>query len=293
MIIGVTGATGFIGRALLRHAHQRGHEVVAFTRHPERPVDGAIETRRFALDRPPDLKGCEAVVHLAGEPIAGLWTSGRRRRIVESRVQGTRRITEAIDSMAEKPEVFVSGSAVGFYGDGGEAELTESAPAGRGFLAETTTQWEREAIPAKAGRVVLLRTGIVLGRRGGALMAMLPPFRLGLGAILGNGQQWVPWIHLEDHVRLLLFALEDMNISGPLNATAPWPVRQADFAKTLGRVLHRPVFLHAPAFALRLAMRGLAEELLESKRVLPAAATEHGFGFKFPELEPALRDLVA
>jgi uncharacterized protein (TIGR01777 family) len=181
---------------------------------------------------------------------------------------------------------------VGFYGDGGESELRESAPVGSGFLAETTAAWECEAGQAQAGRVVLLRTAIVLGRGGGALQAMLPPFRLGLGAIMGSGRQWMPWIHLEDQARLILFALEDMNVRGPLNATAPWPVRQSDFAKTLGRVLRRPVFLHAPAFVLRLILRGLAEEMLESKRAVPAAAAEHGFGFKYPELEPALRDLV-
>jgi len=292
MIIGVTGATGFIGRAVLRHAHERGHEVIAFTRKPDRAVDRAMETRFFSTDAPPNLSGCEAVVHLAGEPIAGLWTPAKRRRIMESRVQGTRRVAEAIAAMQNKPEVLVSASAVGFYADGGESELTESAREGRGFLAETTARWEHEAAQANTARVGRLRTSIVLGRRGGALGAMLPAFRAGLGAIMGSGRQWMPWIHLEDHARLVLFAIEDMSVSGPLNAAAPWPIRQAGFAKELGRTLHRPVFLHAPAFALRLILRGLADELLESKRVLPAAATEHGFGFKFPELEPALCDLI-
>jgi uncharacterized protein (TIGR01777 family) len=186
----------------------------------------------------------------------------------------------------------VSASAVGLYGDGGESELTEAAPVGSGFLAETTAAWEKEASQAECSRVVLLRTSIVFGARGGALKAMLPAVRAGCGAVFGSGRQWMPWIHLEDHVRLLLFAIEDMNVAGAINAASPWPVRQAEFAQTLARVVRRPLFLRVPAFALRLALRGLAEELLESKRVVPAAATEFGFGFKHPELEPALRDIL-
>jgi uncharacterized protein (TIGR01777 family) len=292
MVIGITGATGFVGRAVMRVAHDRGHEVIAFTRTPGRGVNRAIETRCFSIDSAPDLSGCDSVLHLAGEPIAGLWTWKKRRRILESRVQGTRRIAEAIAAMSKKPEVLVNASAVGLYGDGGEAELTESAPPGNGFLAETTAQWEGEAVKAEIERVVLLRTAIVLGRGSGALEAMLPPFRMGLGTVFGNGRQWMPWIHLEDHARLCLFAIEDMSVRGPLNASAPWPVRQRDFAKALAAALHRPLFVRVPAFALRLVLRGLAAELLESKRVVPAAPMEFGFGFRFAEIEPALRDLL-
>jgi uncharacterized protein (TIGR01777 family) len=292
MVIGLTGATGLIGRSVLRLAHERGHEVVAFTRDLNRAVRGAIETRSFSTDSKPDLTGCEAVVHLAGEPIAGLWTRGKRRRIVQSRVEGTRRVVEAIQGMASKPEVFLSGSAVGFYGDFGEAEITENSPRGAGFLPDTVAAWEAEATKCNDVRTVLLRTAVVLGRKGGALAAMLPAFRLGFGAIMGPGSQWMPWIHLEDEARLILFAIENMDVAGPLNAAAPWPVRQRDFARALGRSIRRPVFLRVPAFALRLVLRGLADELLESKRVLPAAALDYGYGFKYPELEPALRDLL-
>jgi uncharacterized protein (TIGR01777 family) len=290
MIIGLTGATGFVGWAVRRYAHQRGHEIIAFTRTPEQVVDRTIETREFRLDVPPDFRGCEAVIHLAGEPILGLWTRAKRRAIVESRVRGTRRVAEGIAALAEKPEVLLSASAIGFYGDGGEAELTEKSPLGRGFLAETTDNWEHEAEQAPA-RVITLRIGIVLGREAGALKLMAPIFRAGLGGVLGGGRQWMSWIHYEDLARLILFAVEDLNVRGPVNATAPWPVRHAEFVRTLARVLKRPAFFRVPAFAVEFALRGLAAELLDSKRVLPAAAVAAGFGFKFPELDSALRDV--
>ena len=289
MNIGLTGASGFIGRRFIDVALRRGHEVVAFSRSPEREIPGC-EMRRFTLDAAPDLRGCDAIVHLAGESVVGLWTAAKKQRIVESRRLGTRRIVEAIAAMAAKPEVFLCGSAIGFYGDRGEEELTETAPPGRGFLAETTRAWEAEATKVGDVRTVLLRTSIVLGD-GGALRFMAPAFRLGLGGPLGGGRQWMSWIHLDDWVTLALFAIENLDVSGPLNATAPWPVRNADFTKTLASTLHRPAFLRVPAFALRAVLGGFSAELLDSKRVLPAAATEHGFGFKFPELGPALKDL--
>ncbi len=291
MNIGITGASGFIGKAIIDLALRRGHEVTAFTRDPARTIPGCT-MRGFALDRVPDLSGCDAIIHLAGEPILGLWTPAKKRRIVESRVQGTRRIVEAINASATKPEVLVCGSAIGFYGDAGERELTEQAPAGRGFLAETVSAWEAEALKAEDVRTVLLRTALVLGKGSGALGVMAPLFRAALGGPLGDGQQWVSWIHLEDEVRLALFAVENLDIHGPLNAAAPWPVRNADFTQILAHTLHRPALLRAPAFALRL-LGDLSHELLDSKRVLPAAALEHGYGFRFSDLEPALKDLLA
>jgi uncharacterized protein (TIGR01777 family) len=290
MNIALTGASGFLGRRFIDAALRRGHEIVAFTRSPERAIPGC-EMRRFDLTMPPDLRGCEAVLHLAGESVVGLWTAAKKRRIVESRVEGTRRVVEAIAALAEKPEVFVSGSAIGFYGDRGEEELTEASPVGRGFLAETVQAWEAEAQKATGVRTVLLRTSIVLGQ-GGALAAMTPAFRLGLGGPLGSGRQWMSWIHLDDWVTLALFAVENLDVRGPLNATAPWPVRNAGFTRTLAAALHRPAFLRVPAFALRAALGGFSAELLDSKRVLPAAAAQHGFGFRFPELAPALQDVV-
>jgi uncharacterized protein len=292
MKIAVTGATGFVGRAVLKLAHQRGHEVIAFTRSPERTIEWAVEQRRFSLDEPLDLSGCDAVIHLAGEPILGLWTAKKKRAIVESRLEGTRRVVEAVAKLPQKPEVLVSASAIGWYGEAGDNQLTETSPQGPGFLAETCAAWEAEAMKSAADRVVVVRTSVVLGRGGGAIKAMTTSFRLGLGGVIGSGRQWMSWIHIEDQSRLLLFAVEDLNVRGVLNASAPWPVRHADFVKTLARVVHRPAFIRVPAFAVKLLLRGLSDEILESKRVLPAAALDYGFGFKFPELEPALRDLL-
>jgi uncharacterized protein len=292
MVIGITGATGFVGRHIIEHAHRRGHEVVAFTRAPEKQVERAVETRGFSVEKVPDLTGCEAIINLAGESIFGLWTRKKRRAILESRVQGTRRVVEAIERMSARPEVLLSGSAIGMYGDGGDRELSEDAPRGDSYLAEVTAQWEHEAQQAKSERVVLLRTAVVLGREAGALKLMKLVFRAGLGGVIGSGRQWMSWIHIEDIARLAIFAVEDMSVRGPLNASAPWPVRHGDFVKTLARLLERPAFFRVPAFAVRLALRGLAAEILESKRVVPAAAAEHGFGFSFSEVEPALRDLL-
>ncbi len=291
MHIGLTGASGFLGRKIIDLALRRGHEIIAFTRNPERTIPGCT-MRAFSLDTPPDISGCEALVHLAGESMAGLWTAAKKRRIVESRVFGTRRIVEAINAATEKPEVLLSGSAIGFYGNRGDEELTEKVPAGTGFLAATVQAWEAAALQASDIRVALLRTAVVLGKGRGALPLMALPFRFGLGGRLGSGRQWMSWIHLEDLGQLALFAVENLDVHGPINAAAPWPVRNADFARALAHAVHRPAFLQVPAFALRTALGGFSAELLDSKRVLPAVATEQGFGFKFPELAPALKNLL-
>ena len=291
MIIGITGATGFIGGKIIDLALRRGHEVVAFTRDPRRKIPGC-EMRAFSLDVAPDITGCEAFIHLAGEPVVGLWTAAKKRRIVESRVLGTRRVVEAINAAREKPEVLLSGSAIGFYGDRGDAELTETAPAGTGFLAETVQAWEAEAHRAEGVRIVTLRTSLVLGKHGGALAPMTPIFKLGLGGPLGDGRQWMSWIHLNDLAQLALFAIENLDLRGPLNGSAPWPARNADFTTALAQTLRRPAFLRVPAFLLRTVLRDFSRELLDSKRVLPATATDHGFHFQFPELKPALTNLL-
>lgn len=246
--------------------------------------------RGFSLESPPDLRGCEAIVHLAGEPVLGRWTAEKKRRIKESRVLGTRRIVEAIAVLSERPEVLVSGSAIGFYGHRGEEALTETSAPGHGFLAGTAQAWEAEALRVQGVRTVLLRTSVVLGA-GGALRAMTPAFRLGLGGPLGDGRQWMSWIHIDDWVALTLFAVENLDLAGPLNATAPWPVRNAEFAAALAATLRRPAFLRVPAFVLRAVLGDFAGELLDSKRVLPGVATAHGFGFRFPELSQALKSL--
>jgi uncharacterized protein (TIGR01777 family) len=291
MQIGLTGASGFLGGKILDLALRRGHEIVAFTRNPRHTIPGCT-MRPFSLETPPDITGCEAILHLAGESVAGVWTRAKKHRIVESRVLGTRRIVEAIHAAGVKPEVLVSGSAIGFYGNRGEEELTETDPPGGGFLADTVRAWEAEAAQAQGVRVVMVRTAMVLGTGGGALPLMSIPFRLGLGGRLGRGRQWMSWIHLEDVAQLFLFAAENLDVRGPLNAAAPWPVRNEDFTRILAYAVHRPAFLPVPAFALRLALGGFSAELLDSKRVLPAVALEQGFGFKFPELAPALKNLL-
>lgn len=292
MNIGITGATGLIGTRIVDIALRRGHEVTAFTRTPDRGIPGC-RMRKFSLEMAPDISGCDAFIHLAAESPVGIWTAAKKRRIRETRVLGTRRIAEAIAAADKKPEVLVNGSAIGFYGDRGEEELTEAVPAGRGFLAETVEAWEGEALKVeKDVRVVLLRTAVVLADKGGALPLMSLPFRFGLGAQLGDGRQWMSWIHLEDVARLALFAVDNLDIRGPMNASAPWPARNADFTRVLAKRLHRPAFFRVPAFILRTALGDFSAEILESKRVLPAVATEQGYGFQFSEIEPALKDLI-
>lgn len=290
MNIGITGASGFIGRVVVDLALRRGHEVIAFSRHPERGIPGC-EMRLFSLERPPDLTGCDAVIHLAAENVTGLWTPGKKRRILETRVHGTRRVAEAFAAAAHPPEVLVSGSAIGFYGEAGERELTESAPHGAGFLAETVRAWEDEATRVTNARVVLLRNSIVLGAKGGALRVMAPVFRAGLGGQISHGRQWVSWIHLEDAAALALFAVEDLDVRGPLNSSAPWPVRNAEFTRALAQAVRRPAIFRVPAFALRV-LGDFSEELLQSKRVLPQAALDRGFQFRLPELPAALAHLL-
>jgi uncharacterized protein (TIGR01777 family) len=233
------------------------------------------------------------VVHLAGEPVAGgRWTAARKARIEDSRLASTRLVASVV--AAGGPGVLVQGSAVGFYGDRADERLDETAAPGQGFLADLSTRWEAEAAPAAArARVVLVRTGIVLARHGGALPVLARPFRLFAGGRIGSGRAWQPWIHLADEVGLLLMALDDPRASGPLNAVAPEPVRQGTLAETLARVLHRPNLLPVPEVALRLAVGEMAEVLLASQRVVPARAQALGYRFKYPTLEPALRDLLA
>jgi hypothetical protein len=238
----------------------------------------------------------DAVVHLAGETIAGRWTPEKKRKIYDSRVLGTRNLVEGLTRLdaQEKPKVLVSASAVGYYGDRGDERLTEEAPPSEGFLSKVCQDWEREARRAEelGLRVVRLRFGIVLGPGGGALQTMLPLFKLGLGGPLGSGRQWWSWVHLDDVVGLITFALENEAFSGAVNATAPNPVRQREFARTLGRVLRRPAALPAPAFALRLALGEFAGELLASTQAIPQKAQEMGYRFKYPELEGALRQIL-
>jgi uncharacterized protein (TIGR01777 family) len=292
----VTGATGLIGRPLCAALRGRGDEVTALSRQPAvalppgvRVVQGdpAVAGRWTEA-----LAGADAVVHLAGEPVAGgRWTAARKARLVSSRLDSTRVVAGAV--AAGGPTVLVQGSAVGFYGDRGEEPLDEAAAPGQGFLADLSVRWEAAAAPAAArARVVLVRTGLVLARDGGALPALARPFRLFAGGPIGDGRAWQPWIHLADEVGLLLLALDDARARGPLNAVAPAPVRQAELAATLARVLRRPNLFPVPEVALRLAVGEMADVLLASQRVVPARAEALGYRWRFPALEPALRDLL-
>lgn len=293
MTLGLTGATGFVGRHVIQAAVRRGYEVVAFTRDPSRVVHDCVEVRAFRLDATPDLRGCDAIIHLAGENIAGLWTLQKKQRIRDSRILGTRHLVETIVRMDQPPEVLVSASAIGYYGESGDTELTEQAPGGSGFLSKTCVDWEKEALAAQtACRVVNPRIGLVLGPGGGPLKMMAALFRLGLGGPLGSGKQWMSWIHVRDLATLLLFAVENLEMRGAINATSPWPVRNADFTRALAHTLRRPAFLRVPGFFLRAVLGEFSAELLDSKRVLPAVALEQKFLFILPELEPALRDIL-
>lgn len=240
------------------------------------------------------LATADAVIHLAGEPVAQRWTPEVKEKIRTSRVDGTRRLVEALSSLSRRPQVLVSASAIGIYGSRGDDLLTENSSPGEGFLAEVCKAWEGESALAESLgiRVAQIRIGVVLGKEGGALAKMLPGFRAGLAGRLGSGQQWMSWIHLEDLVDLLVFALDHATARGPLNGTAPNPVRNIEFTKELARVLHRPALIPAPAFAIKLVLGEMAEVALESQRVLPKATEAAGFGFRFSMLRDALEDLL-
>lgn len=297
MIIAITGSSGLVGRALAPALEAEGHLVRPVVRRPTRaglneirwdPAGGTIDAAEMA--------NVDSVVHLAGENIsAQRWTPAFKERFRNSRVGGTKLLCDTLASLASKPSVLVSASAIGYYGDRGDEVLDESSPPGKGFLADVCQQWEAATNPARDAniRVVNLRVGVVLAREGGALAKMLTPFRLGLGGILGSGRQYVSWIELGDLVRAIQFALSAAALVGPVNGTAPEPVTNREFTKTLGHVLGRPTIFPMPAFAARLAFGEIADEaFLASARVQPRALLNDRFEFEFPKLEPALRHVL-
>ena len=296
--IAVTGGTGLIGRKVIDALLARGDAVVALARStPRVDLPGAVEQREWSAREPAaDLADVEAVVHLAGEPIAGgRWTEARKRSILESRVLGTRSIVEGIREAGASVRVLVSASGIDIHPDMGDAPIDERSPVGGGFLGELGQRWEAEAARARerGARVVTLRTGLVLAREGGALPMMRTPFLLGVGGPMGSGGQYWPWIHVADEVGLVLHALDTESLDGPMICAAPQPVRQRDFAKALGRALGRPAVLPAPAFALRLALGEMAGTVLASHNAVPRVAQESGYVFRFPTLDAALHDLDA
>jgi uncharacterized protein (TIGR01777 family) len=299
MKIVVAGGTGFLGRPLTARLVSRGHEVVVLTR-----GRGGAGPGVRAMAWTPDgsdgawageIDGADAVINLAGESIAGhRWSADHKQRILDSRVRATRSLVAAIARALQPPAVFVSGSAVGYYGPRGDEVVTEDTPPGADFLARVCVQWEAEAARAigPRTRVVCIRTGLVLERDGGALPQMLPPFKFGAGGPVGSGRQYWPWIHRDDWIEIVRWTIETSTVSGPINATAPEPVTNAEFARALGRALRRPAFMPAPAFALRLMLGEMADALLLSgQRVVPAKAQLLGYGFKYAHLDDALAAL--
>jgi len=290
----VSGASGMIGSALTTFLSCAGNQVQTLVRRPPRLESPEIfwDPYHQELDKA-SIESLDAVVHLAGENIgAGSWTSARKELIRKSRIEGTAFLAQTLASLKHPPKVFVVSSAIGFYGDRGEEELTEESPVGKGYLPETCQAWEDAVEPArKAGiRVVNLRTGIVLARNTGALAKMLPPFYAGAGGPMGSGDQWMSWISLEDLVGIFHYAINNPNLSGPVNATAPWPVTNKAFAKTLGRVLGRPALFPLPAFMVKALFGEMGQTLLlEGQKVKPAKLTAAGFEFFYPDLETALK----
>lgn len=297
MRILISGATGLVGRAASQALTEAGHIIVPLVRSggSTRPDAISWDPAGGQLDGAA-LEGIDGVIHLAGESIAaGRWTPARKARIRDSRILGTTLLSETLATLSRRPAFLISASAIGYYGNRGDEELGEDARAGGGFLAEVCREWEGATRPAAdAGiRVVNLRIGMVLSRDGGALDKMLPPFRLGLGGPLGDGAMWTSWIHLHDLVEAIRFCVDTPDLSGPVNALAPNPVRNRDFTRALGHALGRPAVLPAPAFALRLALGEMADELLlASTRALPVRLEEAGFRFTFPEIGPALENLL-
>ena len=292
----VTGATGFIGRRLVA----RLQRPVVLTRDAAKAKMVLGDVEAFAwepeegLAPPAAFDGVDAVIHLAGETVAGRWTQDKKRRILNSRVLGTRNLVATIGALATRPRVLVSTSAVGYYGSCGDQILDESSPAGRDFLAGVCKEWEETSAAARelGVRVVNPRIGLVLGEKGGALERMLFPFRMGLGGPIGSGKQWWPWVHVDDVVGILLHAISSNDMTGPINAVGPQPVTNLEFTRALGAVLKRPAFLPMPEFALRLTLGEFTDALVSSARVIPAVAVRTGYQHSYTSLERALHESV-
>lgn len=302
MKIVLAGGTGFIGGALVAALLERGDAVVLLTRDPaaaQRHWDGKVDARLWNGRDPGPwvmaVDGADAVINLAGESVAGgRWTPERKLALIKSRVDSTRALIAAVEAAKERPLVLVNASAVGYYGILPSGECAEDAPRGTDFLAALCGQWERDAREAdKLGvRTVMARFGVVLGKHGGALAKMLTPFKLGVGGPLGSGRQPFPWVHVDDAVGAILFAVDDAKLTGPVNVTAPEAATNAAFTKALGRALHRPAFLPAPGFVLRLALGEMSSMLLGGQKAAPKKLLAHGYRFRHPNLDGALAELL-
>lgn len=297
MNIAITGASGFVGRRLIKLLTERGHSVRMLSRHAGTNAPVGVKVSAWDPMKGPApaeaLRDADAVIHLAGEPVAQRWNDDVKRRIRESRVLGTRNLVAGLSALEKRPGILLCASATGFYGDRGDVAVDESSAPGKGFLPDVCVEWEREAAAAipLGLRVAMIRTGIALHPRGGALQRMLPPFRLGVGGRLGSGRQWTPWIHLDDLIALYVFALENP-VEGPLNGVAPNPVTNAEFTRALAHAVHRPAIFPVPSFALKVLFGEMASVLFDSQRVLPKLTEAAGFQFRFPGLEAALANLL-
>jgi uncharacterized protein (TIGR01777 family) len=305
MKVAVTGATGFVGQRLVERLQQEGHQVLVLTRNSDRAkavfpsaafpnVEIVAYTPLASGEWQTRISGCDGVVNLAGAPIAeSRWTPERKQEILDSRKIGTEKIVEAIAQADSKPAVLVNSSAIGYYGTSETATFDETSPAGNDFLAKVCQDWEAAAAAVKqtGTRLVILRTGIVLGN-GGALAKMMMPFRLFAGGPLGSGQQWFSWIHIDDLVDLILQSLTRPDLEGVLNATAPHPVRMTELCQRLGQLLHRPSWLPVPALALEVLLGDAAKVVLEGQQVLPKRTQSLGFNYQYPNVEQALQKVL-
>ena len=297
MKIAISGASGLIGRRLLKNLSAAGHSMHVLSRHAGTNLPPGVKLSTWDPMRalPPDesLREAGAVIHLAGEPVAQRWNADSKRRIRESRVMGTRNLVQAIEKLRNRPEALICASAIGYYGSRGDEILNESSPPAGDYLAEVCQAWEAEAQAAETlgVRVVRIRIGVVLDSRGGALQRMLRPFRMGVGGKLASGRQWMSWIHLEDLAAMFQFAL-DHPVRGAFNGVAPYPVNNSEFTRTLAQAVHRPAIFPVPAFALKALFGEMSGILLASQRVAPAAAEAAEFRFRFPQLGTALGDLL-
>jgi uncharacterized protein (TIGR01777 family) len=299
----VTGATGFIGKALCSRLERESYQVVALSRNPERgqrlfgpKVSVAKWNGANASEWLEHAEGANAIVNLAGENIGtGRWTSQRKQAILQSRLDAGKAVLEAVESTSVKPRVVVQASAVGFYGSRGNDMIDEFSSPGEGFLADVAKEWEQSThkVESFGVRRVVIRSGVVLGSEGGALLQLLKPFRLFAGGPLGSGQQWFSWIHIEDEVNAILFLLKRKDLKGVFNLSAPHPLLQKDFARLLGKIMRRPSWFPTPGFGLRMILGEMAEEmLLVSQRVAPKRLLEAGYLFLYPEAEHALKDIL-
>jgi uncharacterized protein (TIGR01777 family) len=305
MKIAVTGATGFVGSRLVEKLKTEEHQILILTRNPNRanrmfPASAfpSLEIKTYQPTESGDwqkaISGCDAVINLAGEPIAERWTPQHKKAILESRQLGTKKIVEAIAQADRQPQVLINASAIGYYGTSETAVFTEDSPSGNDFLAEVCQQWEAQAqsVQSLGVRLVIIRFGIVLGKNGGALAKMIPPFQMFAGGPLGKGNQWFSWIHRDDLINLIREALTDSKWEGVFNGTAPNPVRMNQLCHTLGEVLHRPSWLPVPDFALEFLLGEGSKVVLEGQQVLPQKTQAIGFQYQYPDLKAALQEIV-